>query len=210
VLSGVLTSFTRFSLIFPICHLLGKPTDGLSVGQNHRIATFAATSPCFGPRCDLLPPSEKRSLRLISPTLGQFWTVFERILDRNKEVLRGLENYLIFHSGRMNYRERLAAGQASESGQEEGVCKNLIGARLKQTGAKRKRVHRMATLWAILYGEEWNDYRNTAHWPPRKFARTLGLSEFFGACSLNSITVKCGPVRLVPFPFSTFRREPYA
>ncbi len=57
-------------------------------------------------------------------------------LNERKETLRVLENYLIFHSGRMNYRERLAQGRSIGSGQVEGGCKNLIGARLKQTGAK--------------------------------------------------------------------------
>jgi len=85
-------------------------------------------------------------------------------LDKNKETLRVLENYLVFHSGRMNYRERLAAGLSIGSGQVEGACKNLIGARLKQTGAKwrRDRVDRMAKLCAVLYGEQWNAYWKTA------------------------------------------------
>jgi hypothetical protein len=98
-------------------------------------------------------------------------------LDRRKEALRLLENYLVFHSGRMHYRERLAAGLAIGSGQVEGACKNLIGARLKQTGAKWRRgnVNRMAKLCAILYGEQWNDYWKTAHWPPRKYACTHKL-----------------------------------
>jgi hypothetical protein len=85
-------------------------------------------------------------------------------LEAKKEVLGVLKNYLVFHSGRMNYRERLAAGLSIGSGQVEGACKNLIGARLKQTGAKwkRDRVNRMAKLCAVLYGEQWNHYWNTA------------------------------------------------
>lgn len=85
-------------------------------------------------------------------------------LDRKKEVLRVLENYLVFHSNRMNYRERLAEGRSIGSGQVEGACKNLIGARLKQTGARwdKVRVNRMGTLCSIMYGEQWKDYWKSA------------------------------------------------
>ena len=78
-------------------------------------------------------------------------------LDRNKEALRQLENYLVFHSGRLNYRERLAAGLAIGSGQVEGARKNLIGARLKQTGAcwRGPRANRMAVLCRVIYSEQW-------------------------------------------------------
>jgi hypothetical protein len=61
----------------------------------------------------------------------------------------------------MHYRERLAEGLAIGSGQVEGACKNLIGARFKQTGAKWKRenVNRMAKLCAVLYSHQWK-----IHW----------------------------------------------
>ena len=99
------------------------------------------------------------------PLLDRVRTMAQREqLDTNKEVLRVLENYLEFHSNRMNYRERLATGLAIGSGQVEGACKNLIGARLKQTGAKWKRenVNRMTKLCAVLYGEQWNHYWKAA------------------------------------------------
>jgi len=59
----------------------------------------------------------------------------------------------------------LASGRSIGSGQVEGACKNLVGRRLKQTGAcwRRERVDRMAVLCAVLYGEQWNDYWKTAH-----------------------------------------------
>jgi hypothetical protein len=81
-----------------------------------------------------------------------------------REVLRLLENYLVFHTGRLNYRERLSLGLSIGSGQVEGACKNLIGARLKQTGAKwtRSRVDRMGVICSIHYGEQWDDYWKTA------------------------------------------------
>ena len=101
----------------------------------------------------------------VAPLLDRVRTMAEmEQLDTRKEVLRVLENYLVFHSGRMNYRERLAAGLSIGSGQVEGACKNLIGARLKQTGAKwrRDRVDRMAIICSIFYGEQWNDYWKSA------------------------------------------------
>jgi len=81
-----------------------------------------------------------------------------------KEAHRLLTNYLENHSGRMNYRSRLAAGQSIGSGQVEGACRHMIGARLKQTGAKwrRDRVNRMGVLCSIYYGDQWNDYWKTA------------------------------------------------
>lgn len=80
------------------------------------------------------------------------------------DALRLLENYLVYHSSRMNYRERLSEGRSIGSGQVEGACKNLVGRRLKQTGARwlQERVDRMATLCAVLYGDQWNDYWKTA------------------------------------------------
>jgi hypothetical protein len=101
----------------------------------------------------------------VAPLLDRVRTMAQmEQLDKNKETLRVLENYLVFHSGRMNYRQRLAEGLSIGSGQVEGACKNLIGARLKQTGAKwrRDRVDRMAKLCAVLYGEQWKDYWNSA------------------------------------------------
>lgn len=84
--------------------------------------------------------------------------------DDKKEAIRVLRGYLTFHRDRLGYRERLAAGQSIGSGQIEGACKNLIGRRLKQTGARWRvrRVNRMATLCAVLYGDQWNLYWNTA------------------------------------------------
>ena len=101
----------------------------------------------------------------VKPLLDRVRTMAEmEQLDKNKETLRVLENYLLFHSGRMNYRQRLAAGLSIGSGQVEGACKNLIGARLKQTGAKwrRDRVDRMAIICSIFYSDQWNDYWKSA------------------------------------------------
>ena len=68
----------------------------------------------------------------VAPLLDRVRTMAQmEQLDENKEALRLLEEYLVFHSGRLNYRERLAAGLSIGSGQVERACKNLIGARLR-------------------------------------------------------------------------------
>jgi hypothetical protein len=81
-----------------------------------------------------------------------------------REAIRKLRGYLSYHARRLNYRERLAEGRSIGSGQVEGACKNLIGKRLKQTGARWRvrRVNNMATLCAILYGGQWKRYWNYA------------------------------------------------
>ncbi|MGL6195462.1 MAG: hypothetical protein ACRC2T_11645, partial [Thermoguttaceae bacterium] len=46
----------------------------------------------------------------------------------------------------------------------KGACKNLVGRRLKQTGAcwEVGRVNRMGVLCTILYGDQWKAYWKTA------------------------------------------------
>ena len=41
----------------------------------------------------------------------------------------------------------------------EGTCKNLVGKRMKQTGAcwRLPNANRMATLCAVLYSDQWKD-----------------------------------------------------
>ena len=53
--------------------------------------------------------------------------------------------------------------QSIGSGQIEGACKNLIGRRLKQTGARwrPRRVNRMAGLCTVMYTDHWKTYWNT-------------------------------------------------
>ena len=71
--------------------------------------------------------------------------------------------YLGPHEHHLNYAERLARGQSIGSGQVEGACKNLIGRRLKQTGARwrPRRVNRMAGLCCLMYSNQWETYWNT-------------------------------------------------
>lgn len=77
-----------------------------------------------------------------------------------RSALESLCNYLEPHEHHLDYRRRLATGQSIGSGQVEGACKNLIGRRLKQTGARwrPRRVNRMAGLCAIMYSKQWNLY----------------------------------------------------
>jgi hypothetical protein len=60
----------------------------------------------------------------------------------------------------LSYAGRLAAGQSIGSGLVEGACKQVIGRRLKQTGARWRirRANRMATLCCALHCDTWGDY----------------------------------------------------
>ena len=82
---------------------------------------------------------------------------------RKRQSLDDLHGYLSNHAEHLHYSERLAQGRAIGSGQVEGACKNLIGRRLKQTGARWRfqRVNRMAGLCSIMYSKQWNAYWNT-------------------------------------------------
>lgn len=82
---------------------------------------------------------------------------------KKRESLDGLLNYLAAHADHLSYANRLASGLSIGSGQIEGACKNLIGRRLKQTGARWRvrRVNRMAGLCAVMYSEQWNHYWKT-------------------------------------------------
>ncbi|MCL2711364.1 MAG: hypothetical protein FWE95_10840 [Planctomycetaceae bacterium] len=59
------------------------------------------------------------------------------------------------NESRLHYAERLAAGRAIGSGLIEGACKNLVGKRMKQTGAcwKIERANRIAVLSAARYAD---------------------------------------------------------
>ena len=60
----------------------------------------------------------------------------------------------------LGYAERLRAGQAVGSGLVEGACKQVIGRRMKQTGARWRvrRANRMATLPCAFHGDTWQPY----------------------------------------------------
>lgn len=77
-----------------------------------------------------------------------------------RAALQGLRDYLGHHVVHLHYAARLAEGRAIGSGQVEGACKNMIGRRLKQTGARWRvrRVNRMASLCCLVYSHAWKPY----------------------------------------------------
>ncbi len=88
-------------------------------------------------------------------------TTKARFRSRSKRsALESLQTYLAPHACHLNYAQRLAEGRSIGSGQVEGACKNLIGRRLKQTGARWKvrRVNRMAGLCSLMYNDNWKRY----------------------------------------------------
>jgi hypothetical protein len=60
----------------------------------------------------------------------------------------------------LGYAGRLTLGQSIGSGLVEGACKQVIGRRMKQTGARWRvrRANRMATLCCTLHGDTWAPY----------------------------------------------------
>jgi hypothetical protein len=81
----------------------------------------------------------------------------EGVTEKQVEAVDSLLEYLRNNADRLSYRERLAAGRAIGSGLIEGACKNLVGKRLKQTGAcwRLPRANRIAGLCAVLYSGQW-------------------------------------------------------
>jgi hypothetical protein len=101
--------------------------------------------------------------------LAEGWKGIERLIDQTRPIavrapqrlaLDGLAGYLGGHRDRLTYAERLADGRPIGSGLIEGACKNYIGRRLKQTGARWlvPNANRMATLGSLAYADQWSDY----------------------------------------------------
>jgi hypothetical protein len=69
-------------------------------------------------------------------------------------------NYLTGHRDRMNYAARLRQGKSIGSGMIEGTIKQMLGRRLKQTGAcwKTNHVAPFVELVALDGGPEWESY----------------------------------------------------
>jgi hypothetical protein len=76
----------------------------------------------------------------------------------------GALEYFRPHADHLDYPGRRAAGRSIGSGLVEGACKQVVGRRLKQTGARWKvrRAERMATLCALIYGDQWDIYWQAA------------------------------------------------
>jgi len=82
---------------------------------------------------------------------------------RKRKALQGLWNYLEPHSDHLHYPKRLSEGRTIGSGLVEGGCKQIIGRRLKQTGARWRVSHLgpMATLCCTANGPQWDIYWTT-------------------------------------------------
>jgi hypothetical protein len=77
-----------------------------------------------------------------------------------RSAVDGLTAYFAAHTERLNYCHRLYTGQSIGSGMVEGAAKNLIGKRLKQTGARWvvDNVNDMAQLCCLTYSDHWAPY----------------------------------------------------
>jgi hypothetical protein len=77
-----------------------------------------------------------------------------------RRALAEVDGYFYRQREHLGYAGRLAAGQSIGSGLVEGACKQVIGRRLKQTGARWRvrRANRMATLCCTLHGDTWHPY----------------------------------------------------
>jgi hypothetical protein len=77
-----------------------------------------------------------------------------------REAMGKLRSYLSEHRDSMWYRRRLAEGRPIGSGQIEGGCKNVLGARLKLNSARWRvrRAENMAHLRCLDYSDLWNPY----------------------------------------------------
>jgi len=101
--------------------------------------------------------------------LAEGFAGIERVIDQarvtavrapQRAALSQLAEYLRPHARHLNYAERLATGRPIGSGLIEGACKNYLGRRLKQTGARWliPNANRMATLGSLVYADQWTDY----------------------------------------------------
>ncbi len=79
---------------------------------------------------------------------------------KDRSGLDELTSYFAAHTERLNYCHRLYTGQSIGSGMVEGAAKNLIGKRLKQTGARWDvgNVNDMAQLCCLTYSDHWAPY----------------------------------------------------
>ena len=77
-----------------------------------------------------------------------------------RRALADVAGYFARRADCLGYAARLAHGQSIGSGLVEGACKQVIGRRMKQTGARWRvrRANRMATLCCTLHGDNWNLY----------------------------------------------------
>jgi hypothetical protein len=77
-----------------------------------------------------------------------------------RRALDEVAGYFARRADYLGYAERLAQGQSIGSGLVEGACKQVIGRRMKQTGARWRvrRANRMATLCCTFHSDTWTPY----------------------------------------------------
>jgi hypothetical protein len=81
-----------------------------------------------------------------------------------EEAAGEILNYFCGHRDRLNYAARLLRGEPIGSGLIEGACKQMIGRRMKQTGAQWavSNADRMALLCSIAYADAFPLYFTAA------------------------------------------------
>ena len=77
-----------------------------------------------------------------------------------RAALAEVSSYFARRADCLGYAERLSLGQSIGSGLVEGACKQVIGRRMKQTGARWRvrRANQMATLCCTFHGDTWGTY----------------------------------------------------
>jgi hypothetical protein len=105
-------------------------------------------------RVTLLRDGGEAALALIEQTRE------ETAGPEGRRALGELASYLEKQRGHLGYAGRPQAGQAIGSGLVEGACKQVIGRRMKQTGARWRirRGNRVATLSCAFHGDTWMPY----------------------------------------------------
>lgn len=120
---------------------------------------------------DGTPPAQEWTDQARHALLARGWTGIDEHLQQTdvseddpvrRKAWHSLRDYLGNHVSHFDYAQRLAEGRSIGSGQVEGACKNMIGRRLKQTGARWRvrRVNRMANLCCLIYSHGWKPYWN--------------------------------------------------
>ena len=84
-------------------------------------------------------------------------SALEGLDEKKQEAVMSLLDYLGKNKDRLHYAERLAAGRSIGTGMIEGACKNLVGRRMKQTGAcwRVEQANKIAGICALLYSKQW-------------------------------------------------------
>jgi hypothetical protein len=86
------------------------------------------------------------------------------LTDEQRRSVEELTAYLANRQTRLDYASCLGRGRSIGSGQIEGACKNAIGKRMKQTGARWtvSNANRMAVLTCLSYSDQWHNYWTAA------------------------------------------------